>query len=340
MKGVSVIICCFNSEKRLPKTLDYLLQQDVQGVISWQVIIVDNGSLDRTMEVAGSYAASFQHVAPLQIIREPNPGLTNARQTGIKAAMYDFVLFCDDDNWLSENYVRKAYDLLNENSNLGACGGYGIAVCEVTPPAWFHFFERPYAVGKPQAKPGILTEPHAFLTGAGMCIRKEAWMQIEASGFRPILSDRKGKELTSGGDLEICYLLRLTGFQLYYSDQICYSHFIPAERLTRDYLTRLHTGIGKANVMLTCYEYLLNNLSIDKGFIWLRILLKITPKTIKFLSGKTNDIVYRMEKVAALSYYTELLKRRSDFDANLKMLKRLSEPVAPHTNAAGSAIIP
>jgi len=53
--GVSVIICCYNSVKRLPVTLAHLKSQVVFGQIPWEVIVIDNASTDRTAEVAKNY---------------------------------------------------------------------------------------------------------------------------------------------------------------------------------------------------------------------------------------------------------------------------------------------
>ena len=46
--GVSIVICCHNSAKLLPRTLEHLRAQEVDSTIPWEVIVVDNASTDNT----------------------------------------------------------------------------------------------------------------------------------------------------------------------------------------------------------------------------------------------------------------------------------------------------
>ena len=51
-EGVSVVICCYNSAERLPRTLTHLAAQRVSEKLPWEVIVIDNASQDKTGEVA------------------------------------------------------------------------------------------------------------------------------------------------------------------------------------------------------------------------------------------------------------------------------------------------
>ncbi len=51
-KGVSVVVCCYNSAPRLPETLMHLFAQIVNPDIKWEIIIINNASTDDTLEVA------------------------------------------------------------------------------------------------------------------------------------------------------------------------------------------------------------------------------------------------------------------------------------------------
>src|SRR5258708_7275133 len=102
MKGISVIICCYNSAKRIAETLTHLSQQELDLGISWEVILVDNNSQDKTTEVANITWHSFKRDVPFKIILEPRQGLAHARRKGIDESRYDYLLFCDDDNWLEK----------------------------------------------------------------------------------------------------------------------------------------------------------------------------------------------------------------------------------------------
>src|SRR5438874_1022703 len=98
--GISVIICCYNSSARLPKTLEYLASQEVPLNIYWEVIIVNNNSSDDTVIVAQKEWAKYKLRVPFKVVDENVAGTIHARKRGIAEASYELLLFCDDDNWL------------------------------------------------------------------------------------------------------------------------------------------------------------------------------------------------------------------------------------------------
>lgn len=102
--SVSIVICCHNSAKRLPDTLKHLLIQEVPDNLQWEVIVVDNVSTDNTAQVARSLWPD-DAPAPLQVVSEPEPGLSNARKRGFMEAKYELVSFVDDENWLAPDWV-------------------------------------------------------------------------------------------------------------------------------------------------------------------------------------------------------------------------------------------
>ena len=100
MKKLSVIICCYNSENRLPETLKHIAKQNIKEGIKWEVVIIDNNSSDNTSNTAKSEWDKHKTNIPLRIITEPKQGLIFAREKGVNEATYDILIFSDDDNWL------------------------------------------------------------------------------------------------------------------------------------------------------------------------------------------------------------------------------------------------
>lgn len=91
---LSIILPAHNEEQRLPRTL-----QEVNGFIEAQsyaveVVLVENGSRDRTLELAQQHAASLPF---LKVIHEDQPGKGLAVRTGILAAKGEYRIFCDVD---------------------------------------------------------------------------------------------------------------------------------------------------------------------------------------------------------------------------------------------------
>jgi glycosyltransferase involved in cell wall biosynthesis len=250
--GISVVICCHNSAKRLPETLAHLAAQEVPVGTPWEVIVVDNGSTDGTREVASRTWAS-RVTAPLRVVKEERPGLSHARRRGFDEARYGIISYVDDDNWLEKTWVRVAAELMEKYSDLGACGGQSQAVCEVAAPAWFTEFEGSYAVGQQAPKAGDIAWTRGFLWGAGLTVRREALGQLFDGGFCSAMEDRSGRTLSSGGDSELCLAMRLAGWRLYYEPAMRFKHFIPEGRLKWNYVRCLHRGFGRSKPVLGIY---------------------------------------------------------------------------------------
>ena len=89
---VSVIIPVFNREYCINRAIDSVLNQTYKNL---EVIVVDDGSTDKTLDVVNKYADR------IKVIRQENSGPSRARNAGIKASKGFFVGFLDsDDEWL------------------------------------------------------------------------------------------------------------------------------------------------------------------------------------------------------------------------------------------------
>lgn len=250
-KGISVIICCYNSYFRLDKTLQALSQQCCSADLLWEIIIVDNASKDNTAAVAAEIWEKINSPTKIKIVYESKQGLGFARKKGVTESSYPFVLFCDDDNWLASNYVQGIFDILDHEPGIAACGGMGIPVFETTEPFWFYAYAEAFALGSQE----INSEHGQLLNlyGAGLGIRKSAFEQLFLSGFDPILNDRVAKNLTSSGDTELTYAFVLMGYKLFCSDELKFFHYLPKERLTFDYLKRLFISFGNDGPIRNLY---------------------------------------------------------------------------------------
>jgi glycosyltransferase involved in cell wall biosynthesis len=233
-RGVSVVICCYNSSMRLPVTLQKIARLDTHG-IAVEVIVVDNGSTDRTGEIAHAEWARQNRPFPLQVELEREPGLAAARSKGLAVSNFEYVIFCDDDNWLDNQYARRAIALMEQNPQVAIIGGINEAACETPPPEWFLLLSDAYAVGRQGATSGEVWA----VWGAGMVLRKSVLQRLERAGFQALLSDRKGSSLSSGGDFELCQAIKLAGFKVWYDEGLKLQHFMTSGRLTEAYIRRL-----------------------------------------------------------------------------------------------------
>ncbi len=275
---ISVIICCYNSESRIRPTLQSIIQQVLPSEVSVEVILVDNNCSDETVAVAA--ATWGNHAWSLNVVKEPEPGLSSARDMGCREASGTFLLFCDDDNWLHPAYLAHAFDFMSGHSEYGAIGGWGDVVSDpdVTIPEWFDQFKTKYACGKTRSEGPVDT-----LVGAGLFIRQQAMEQLQAAGFTSTLSDRKGAALSSGGDLELCIALRIAGWKLHFSENLYFQHYMPAGRLTEDYLLRMSEGHGRSRSILGEYRSTLaGSVRKSRWFYGLGFRFRLLLRVLKF----------------------------------------------------------
>ena len=92
LDGISIIICCYNSEARLPETIRHLGQLQIPYNINWEVIVVDNASTDNTATVAKTEWAKTKCSASCRIISQPISGKTNALILGMDEAIFSYYL--------------------------------------------------------------------------------------------------------------------------------------------------------------------------------------------------------------------------------------------------------
>lgn len=332
MTSVSIVICCHNSAKRLPSTLAHLAaQKDCDG-IPWEVIVVDNASKDDTAKVALSCWPKSAP-APLKVVHEPRLGLAFARERGFSESRYEVVSFIDDDNWVYPDWVKVVSEVMEKHPEVGACGGFSEAVCEVQPPWWFERFKGSYAIGaQGPDMGGDITWTRGFLWGAGLTIRKAAWQELVRRGFRPFLTGRKGRALTAGEDSEICFALRLAGWRLWYEPGLRLAHFLPAHRLQWRYLRRLHRGFGASTVGHDAYHLALKSEPKEfrekMRFTWqwqvlvvVRYLIRCLPKLCLALHHPMEGDPQVLKIEAKIGRLFELLQKRGMYDLHIHAVR-------------------
>jgi glycosyltransferase involved in cell wall biosynthesis len=268
-RGVSIIICCYNSEKRLQPTLQHLALLKQVELFPMEVIVVDNASNDNTTQVALNIWNKLGNPYPMVTVTESKAGLAYARERGIASASYEYLVFCDDDNWLSPSYAEEVVRVFEKFPMVAAVGGQAVPEFEVPPPEWLLSVSHSLALGQPHVYEGIL-EPGSTLFGAGLTLRSSAYRKLISKGFVSLLTDRKGNNLSSGGDSEWCLALQLIGFQLYYNPALSLVHQIPIGRLTWRYFVRLYEAFGHHLLITGIYRSILKNESfpIDRGGVF------------------------------------------------------------------------
>lgn len=99
----SVIVPIYNVEKYIGKMIESLLQQTLKEI---EIILVDDGSPDKSGEICDMYAANDCRI---KVIHKKNGGVSAARNDGLKSATGEYVIFCDSDDWLPLDALEKMY---------------------------------------------------------------------------------------------------------------------------------------------------------------------------------------------------------------------------------------
>ncbi len=254
MQGISIIICCYNSETRIKETLEALQAQDVGNDIAWEILLIDNNSNDKTVEVSQKIWEE-KSITTFRIIKEPQPGQAHARRKGIKESQYDIISFIDDDNRVCKNWVSTVMEIFSKHPECAACGGLGRAVFEKSEPFWFQKYQDNFAIGPQGAQSGYVEERRSYLYGAGFSLRKKSYDLLLNSNFPAIQSGRLSKTHRGGGeDSELSFCLVILGFKLWYDERLKFDHFMPESRMTVEGLVELQKGFGRDEVVLSMYR--------------------------------------------------------------------------------------
>ena len=116
MYKVSVIVPVFNSEIYLKKCIDSILNQTL---IDIEIILIDDGSTDNSLEIIRNYAKDFKNI---KYKSKENEGQAIARNLGIKLATGDFICFVDSDDYIENTMLEKLYtNALINNSDIVIC---------------------------------------------------------------------------------------------------------------------------------------------------------------------------------------------------------------------------
>ena len=112
---VSIVMPMYKVEKYIGKAITSVLNQDFHD---WELLIVNDGSPDKSREIATTFADLDDRI---KILDKPNGGLSDARNFGLTRAVGEFVHFFDSDDWIEADFYSN---LLSEvdDFDLVVCG--------------------------------------------------------------------------------------------------------------------------------------------------------------------------------------------------------------------------
>jgi glycosyltransferase involved in cell wall biosynthesis len=244
MVEIDIVICTYNRATSLDAMLTILAQQSCGDRIAWRVLVVDNASTDATADVVNAHRAKGL-LPGLRRIFEPQQGLTFARVRGVRETTAPWIAFVDDDNLLAPTWLEAIGNAIRRHGDAGGVGGKVVLDWEQPSPAYLKEFGFCFAA-QDHGDVDCVVES---LAGAGMTLRRSALVE---SGWldHPLVADRVGKKLVSGGDVEMVQRVRAAGYSLWFTPGALLRHRIPAGRMSRRYLFRINRELGASSAMI------------------------------------------------------------------------------------------
>jgi GT2 family glycosyltransferase len=219
---VSVVVCAYNAERTMEACLASL---EVLNYPDYEVVVVNDGSKDRTLEIAERFPCC-------RIISQENRGLSAARNVGAAAATGDIVAYTDSDcvadpDWLTYLVARM------EEGGLAACGGPNF------PPPEDALVPSAVAVSPGGPTHVLISDAVAeHIAGCNMAFRRDALLAL--GGFDPLYR-------AAGDDVDICWRFQDAGHTIGFSPAAVVWHF--RRNTVRAYLDQ-QRGYGKAEALV------------------------------------------------------------------------------------------
>ena len=219
---VSVIVCSYNGGSTLGACLDSLGQLDYPD---YEVILVDDGSTDDTAAIAARFPS-------VRYIRQPNQGLSQARNTGAAAATGEILAYTDSDCMADRDWLYYLVSTLL-SGNFAGVGGPNI------PPPAQNWVQACVAASPGGPSHVLLTDTIAeHIPGCNMAWYR--WAFTSVGGFDPDYHK-------AGDDVDFCWRVQQTGCEIAFSPTAVVWHH---RRFTLKGFQRQQEGYGEAESML------------------------------------------------------------------------------------------
>lgn len=251
---ISVIFPTRNRAELLDAALRSVAEQRIDPA-HFEVLVVDNGSTDRTREISEQWATQLVN---LRYRHEPEPGLHAGRHRGLAEAQGDILVFADDDIDAPSGWLQVIADVFSD-PEVAMAGGNNWPLFLQTPPTWLeHLWSRSAKNGS-RSLPALSIQewpegrypisPYQ-IWGCNFAIRKS--VLLAAGGFHP---DGMPKELIrfrGDGETHVSRYVAERGLKCLFDSGASVYHKVTPERMTFEYFRQrgFNQGISDSYTQL------------------------------------------------------------------------------------------
>jgi glycosyltransferase involved in cell wall biosynthesis len=191
-----------------------------------ELVVVDNASTDDTSAVAAQLAAANPAV---KVSRESELGLSAARNTALKKARGQYVLFLDDDATVEPGWLAAYQRFLSAppSEKIAVVGGAEFTIeYEISPPSCTNHMKNPDATFDRGGSPMRLPYRDSLL-GCNIAYSREAAL---TAGMFDTQLGRKGSQMMSREESDLNLRLQDAGYEIWWLPGAAIRHFMPASR--------------------------------------------------------------------------------------------------------------
>jgi len=233
---LSVIIPTRNRFPLLEQAIRSLMVQ-TYSPDNFEIIIVDNGSTDRTKDIVESYKKELPH---LIYVYEPSPGLHVGRHAGLEIARGDILVYADDDIEAFPTWLEGIAESF-EDPSVALVGGNNLPRYETSPPPWVELLWSNTPFGRANGMYSILDfgstlqeiSPY-YVWGCNFSIRKEVLLNV--GGFHPDGMPDEFLKYRGDGESAVSRGILNAGYKTIFNPKASVYHFVLAKRMTPEYI--------------------------------------------------------------------------------------------------------
>jgi len=314
---ISLILCSHNGNDRILSTLLSLSKLIIPSDTIVELVFVDSNSTQNMVDKVLSVWEELSNPFPLITFKEVKAGKVAALRQGFEQASGDYFIVVDDDNELQKDYLDVGYRYLQKYSKVGVMGGQGVLPSEYELPDWFESYSYHFACGPQNIHDGDVRPRRNVVYGAGMWVRKEAYMLAIKHGL-PFIFDfhatnQSVKALNNGGeDGELCWAIRFQGYEVHYLSSLIFTHRIARSKFTDSYLKMIQERTNHSTLLGSLY-YRVSLMKTNKvNHFWIKELIFII--ILYFKNFRFEKAYFTKELLRNLSNFYLLINMRSKYD--------------------------